>query len=72
VPQALDVLSLVMTKVFDTHSLFDCMTKITNSKLIVGRAVAGLGGSGLANGALTIISASVPTDKLPGKLYLPV
>ena len=33
--------------------------------LIVGRAVAGLGSSGLINGALTIISACVPLAKRP-------
>jgi MFS family permease len=33
--------------------------------LIVGRAVAGLGGSGLINGALTIITASVPLKRRP-------
>ena len=39
----------------------------TNSKfLICGRAVAGLGGSGLVNGALTIIAASAPIEKRPG------
>lgn len=36
--------------------------------LIVGRAVAGIGGSGLVNGALTIISACVPLNKSP--IYL--
>jgi MFS family permease len=35
--------------------------------LIVGRAVAGLGGSGITNGSLTIISASVPLEKRPSK-----
>ncbi|KAL3426138.1 major facilitator superfamily transporter [Phlyctema vagabunda] len=36
--------------------------------LIVGRAVAGLGGSGLLNGGYTIVHASVPLHKQP--LYL--
>ena len=31
--------------------------------LIIGRAVAGIGGSGLLNGGLTIIRASVPPEK---------
>jgi hypothetical protein len=31
----------------------------------VGRAVAGLGGSGIMNGALTIISASSTMEKQP-------
>jgi MFS family permease len=34
--------------------------------LIVGRAVAGMGSSGLQNGALTIIAGSVPLAKRPG------
>ena len=33
--------------------------------LIVGRAIAGLGSSGLANGALTIIAAILPPHKQP-------
>jgi MFS family permease len=33
--------------------------------LIVGRAVAGIGGSGLLNGGLTIIRACVPNEKSP-------
>lgn len=36
--------------------------------LIVGRAVAGLGSSGLINGAFTIIAACVPLTKRP--IYL--
>lgn len=35
--------------------------------LIIGRAVAGLGGSGLVNGALTIIAAIAPMQKRPGQ-----
>lgn len=34
--------------------------------LIVGRAVAGMGSSGLQNGALTIMAAAVPMQKRPG------
>ncbi|KAI8942352.1 hypothetical protein NX059_000428 [Plenodomus lindquistii] len=33
--------------------------------LIVGRAIAGLGASGLLNGALTILMAAVPKEKTP-------
>jgi MFS family permease len=33
--------------------------------LIIGRAVAGMGGSGLTNGVLTIIGAAVPIEKRP-------
>ncbi len=38
--------------------------------LIVGRAVAGMGASGLMNGALTIVSACLPLVKRP--VYLGV
>lgn len=34
--------------------------------LIVGRAFAGMGASGLLNGAYTIIHASVPPEKKAG------
>lgn len=35
--------------------------------LIIGRAVAGMGASGLSNGALTIIGASASDTKRPGE-----
>jgi len=37
--------------------------------LIIGRAVAGLGGSGLSNGALTILAAAAPMHKRPGRFF---
>ena len=37
--------------------------------LIIGRAVAGLGASGLINGALTITEAAAPMPKRPGKFF---
>lgn len=43
----------------------------SSNMLIVGRAVAGLGGSGIINGALTIIAACIPLDKRPGMKFLP-
>lgn len=42
-----------------------CGSAQSSKALIVGRAVAGLGGSGIMNGALTIVSASSPIDKQP-------
>lgn len=33
--------------------------------LIIGRAVAGIGSSGIQNGAFTIMAASVPLEKRP-------
>jgi hypothetical protein len=38
--------------------------------LIIGRAVAGMGGSGLSNGALTILAAAAPIHKRPGELRI--
>jgi hypothetical protein len=35
--------------------------------LIIGRAIAGLGSSGLINGGLTIIAASVPLVRRPSE-----
>jgi hypothetical protein len=35
--------------------------------LIIGRAVAGLGASGILNGAYNIVHAAVPLPKQPGK-----
>lgn len=36
--------------------------------LIIGRAVAGMGGSGIQNGAFTIVAGSVPMPRRPGML----
>ena len=33
--------------------------------LIAGRAIAGLGGSGLLNGGITMIAGAVPIEKRP-------
>ncbi|KAF2425518.1 efflux pump [Tothia fuscella] len=40
-----------------------CGAAQSSNMLIIGRAVAGLGGSGLTNGALTILGAAVPLEK---------
>lgn len=42
----------------------------SSNMLIVGRAVAGMGGSGLVNGALTIIAACVPLHKRASMIIL--
>ncbi|KUJ06981.1 MFS general substrate transporter [Mollisia scopiformis] len=47
--------------VFELGSLI-CGVAQSSNMLIVGRAVAGLGTSGLVNGALTILSAAVPLE----------
>ena len=41
---------------------------LTAGQLIVGRAVAGMGASGLQNGAMTIIAGCVPMHKRPNLL----
>lgn len=50
--------------VFEVGSLI-CGVATTSNMLIVGRAVAGLGSSGLVNGALTIIASMAPLEKRP-------
>lgn len=47
---------------FELGSMICALAK-NSDMLIVGRAIAGMGGSGLVNGALTIIAASVPMQK---------
>ncbi|KAK1759802.1 MFS general substrate transporter [Echria macrotheca] len=42
-----------------------CGAARSSAMLIVGRAVAGLGSSGLANGALTILAATLPPHRQP-------
>ena len=58
---------LTFLAVFELGSLL-CGVSRSSDMLIVGRAVAGMGGSGLINGALTIIAASVPLKKRPALL----
>lgn len=43
-----------------------CGAATSSNMLIVGRAFAGMGASGLLNGAYTIIHASVPLEKKAG------
>ncbi|KAJ8062472.1 hypothetical protein OCU04_009005 [Sclerotinia nivalis] len=47
---------------FEFGSLI-CALATSSSMLIVGRAIAGMGSAGVGNGALTIVSASVPLEK---------
>ncbi|KAH7410578.1 MFS multidrug transporter [Cadophora sp. MPI-SDFR-AT-0126] len=47
---------------FEVGSLL-CATAQSSNMFIVGRTIAGIGGSGLATGGLTIISACVPLEK---------
>ncbi|MCJ1378823.1 hypothetical protein MMC17_001922 [Xylographa soralifera] len=55
--------------VFEIGSLL-CGAATTSKMLIVGRAVAGMGASGLLNGGLTIIHASMPPARQPALLGL--
>ncbi|GAD91480.1 MFS multidrug transporter [Paecilomyces variotii No. 5] len=50
--------------IFELGSLI-CGVATSSKMLIVGRAVAGMGSSGLQNGALTIIATAVPMQKRP-------
>ncbi|OKL61991.1 hypothetical protein UA08_02545 [Talaromyces atroroseus] len=50
--------------VFEVGSLI-CGVATSSNMLIIGRAIAGIGSSGLMNGGLTILSASMPLHKRP-------
>ncbi|KAE8552422.1 hypothetical protein EYB25_006316 [Talaromyces marneffei] len=50
--------------VFEIGSLI-CAVATSSTMLIVGRAVAGMGGSGIQNGAFTIVAGSVPMPRRP-------
>lgn len=47
-----------------------CGAAQSSTMLIIGRAVAGMGGSGLRNGALNILTESIPLPKRPRKLSI--
>ncbi|SPJ85885.1 probable aflatoxin efflux pump AFLT [Fusarium torulosum] len=55
---------LALFFVFEVGSLI-CGVAQSSTMLILGRAVAGIGSSGIQNGALTIIAAAVPIHKRP-------
>ncbi|KAI1126002.1 major facilitator superfamily domain-containing protein [Nemania abortiva] len=55
---------LVFFALFELGSVL-CGAAKSSAMLIGGRVVAGVGGSGLLNGAITIISASVPFERRP-------
>lgn len=60
---------LVFFFVFEVGSLL-CALATSSPFFIVGRAVAGLGVSGLQNGALTIVAGAVPLQKRACKFLL--
>jgi len=49
-----------------------CGAAPSSPMLIVGRAIAGLGASGLMNGVLTILGAILPPHRLPRVMGLNV
>ena len=53
---------MMFVAVFELGSVL-CGVAQSSNMLIVGRAVAGIGGSGIQNGALTIIAACVPSGE---------
>ncbi|KAI1274063.1 putative MFS multidrug transporter [Xylaria sp. FL0933] len=55
---------LFFVAIFEIGSLL-CAVSTSSTFFILGRAVAGLGTSGLENGALTLISGAVPLHKRP-------
>ncbi|KAI0479247.1 putative MFS multidrug transporter [Xylariaceae sp. FL0804] len=50
--------------VFELGSLL-CAVSTSSTFFIVGRAVAGMGGAGISNGAISVISGAVPLHKRP-------
>ncbi|ELR03674.1 hypothetical protein GMDG_06317 [Pseudogymnoascus destructans 20631-21] len=62
---------LVFFAIFEMGSAL-CGAAQSSPMLIVGRAIAGLGGSGLMNGILTILSSILPPERLPRVMGLNV
>ena len=57
---------LFFVALFELGSLL-CAVSTSSTFFILGRTVAGLGTSGLENGALTLIAGAVPLHKRPCK-----
>lgn len=53
---------MIFLVIFELGSAI-CGTAMSSKMLIIGRAVAGIGGSGMMNGGLMILRASVPMEK---------
>jgi MFS family permease len=56
---------LTFLGIFELGSVL-CGAAQSSTMLIIGRAVSGLGASGLMNGSLTILAAAAPVEKRPG------
>ncbi|MCJ1393792.1 hypothetical protein MMC18_006668 [Xylographa bjoerkii] len=57
---------VIFLGLFELGSLLSGASTSSNM-LIVGRAIAGIGGAGVINGAISIITAATPMHKRPGK-----
>lgn len=63
---------MVFLALFELGSLL-CGVATSSKMFIVGRAVAGMGGSGIVNGGLTMIAKCIPMEKRGGKaFYFPI
>ncbi|GKT56655.1 major facilitator superfamily transporter [Colletotrichum tofieldiae] len=58
------IIFLVSLAIFEVGSLI-CAVSPSSAVFILGRAIAGLGASGLQSGCLVLISAALPAKKLP-------
>ncbi|CAN9084019.1 unnamed protein product [Alternaria alternata] len=58
------IVFLTFVLLFELGSLL-CAVASSSAFLIVGRVVAGLGASGIVNGAMTMLAAAVPAEKSP-------
>ena len=58
---------LVFLTVFEIGSAV-CGAATSSDMLIVGRAVAGMGGAGLVNGVVISIASAVPLQRRPGEI----
>lgn len=58
---------LFFSFIFEIGSLLSAVST-SSMFFILGRTVAGLGSSGLENGALTLVAGAVPLSKRPCKL----
>jgi MFS family permease len=61
---------LVFLIIFEIGSLV-CALAPSSPSFIAGRAIAGVGGSGLVNGALTIIAGATPLHRRPCEFSAP-